>query len=234
VVGVEKRTALGKLPKGSLCKVPGLSATVLHIPSSPGYRAEFGGSRVIRPVVMSPDVRLVTERLVLRPATPVDAELLLKLFSFPEVWRYLPPGPPFTVERAKAGIERRMKLEAERGFSPMLVFRKDTEEFIGNAGLQGVLDTPEVEIAYHYLPSSWGHGYGTEAAIAILGDGLERVGLDRIIAVCVPENVGSWRIMEKAGMRYVGLASYYGLVGLKKYVAELGDWSAPFRPPARE
>lgn len=176
------------------------------------------------------DVRLETERLELRPATPADADFLLQLFSIPEVWRYLPPGPPFTSERAKAGIERRMKLEMERGFSPMLVLRKDTGEFIGNAGLQGVPDTSEVEIAYHYLPSSWGHGYGTEAAISILADGLDRVGLARIIAICVPENIGSWRIMEKAGMRYVGLASYYGLVGLKKYVAERGEWRAPLRP----
>jgi hypothetical protein len=39
--------------------------------------------------------------------------------------------------------------------------------------------------------------------------------------------VGSWRIMEKAGMRFVGPASYYGLEGLKKYVAERGEWVAP-------
>jgi [ribosomal protein S5]-alanine N-acetyltransferase len=175
-------------------------------------------------------VTLETERLVLRPATADDAEHLLKLFSIPEVWRYLPPGPPYTPERAQAGIERRMKLEAERGFSPMLVFRKDTGEFIGNAGLQPIPDTPEVELAYHYLPSAWGQGYGTEAAVAILAHGLGPVGLSQIIAICIPENVGSWRIMEKAGMRFVGLASYYGLDGLKKYVAERGKWSPPDRP----
>ena len=173
---------------------------------------------------------LETDRLELRPATHEDAELLLKLFSIPEVWRYLPAGPPYTLERARAGIERRMKMEAERGFSPMLVFRKDTGEFIGNAGLQPVPDTPEVEIAYHYLPSVWGKGYGTEAAVAILAHGFGTVGLSSIMAICVPENVASWRIMEKAGMRYVGLASYYGLDGLKKYVAERGDWSPPTRP----
>jgi len=141
----------------------------------------------------------------------------------------LPPGPPYTPELAHAGIERRMKLEAERGFSPMLVFRKDTGEFIGNAGLQVVPDTSEVEIAYHYLPSVWGKGYGTEAAVAILDEGLRHLGLPNVIAICLPENVGSWRIMEKAGMRYLGLASYYGLKGLKKYVAERGVWAPPKR-----
>jgi hypothetical protein len=46
------------------------------------------------------------------------------------------------------------------------------------------------------------------------------------MAVVVPENVGSWRVMEKAGMRYEGLADYYGMEGLKKYVAA-GEWWSP-------
>ena len=57
--------------------------------------------------------------------------------------------------------------------------------------------------------------------------GSGRFGLDCIIAVAMPENVGSWRVMEKAGMRYVGLADYYGLEGLKKYGAEPGWWKPP-------
>ena len=64
-----------------------------------------------------------------------------------------------------------------------------------------------------------------EAARAVLRYGLEDLGLERIIAICFPENVGSWRVMEKAGMRFVGTASYYGLARLKKYVAERGTWS---------
>jgi hypothetical protein len=33
--------------------------------------------------------------------------------------------------------------------------------------------------------------------------------------------------MEKAGMRYEGMASYYGMTGLKKYVADRDTWKAP-------
>jgi len=69
-----------------------------------------------------------------------------------------------------------------------------------------------------------------EAAIAVLAHGLGPVGLDSIMALVVPENVGSWRVMEKVGMRYQGLADYYGLKGLKKYVAERGWWSSPLVP----
>jgi len=59
-----------------------------------------------------------------------------------------------------------------------------------------------------------------EAATEVLAHGLGSIGLDRVIALVVPENIGSWRVLEKIGMRYEGLADYYEMTGLKKYVAE--------------
>ena len=47
------------------------------------------------------------------------------------------------------------------------------------------------------------------------------------MAVVVPENAGSWRVIEKAGMRYEGLVDYYGMEGLKKYVAARQWWRPP-------
>jgi RimJ/RimL family protein N-acetyltransferase len=61
----------------------------------------------------------------------------------------------------------------------------------------------------------------------VLAHGLGPVGLDCIMAVVVPQNVGSWRVMEKAGMRYAWLVDPYGLEGLKKYVAAREWWRPP-------
>ena len=104
-----------------------------------------------------------------------------------------------------------------------------TGTFVGQCGIRPVDEGagPEIDLAYHYTRASWDKGYATEAVIAVLGHGLGPVGLDRIMAVAVPENIGSWRVMEKAGMHYQGLVNYYGLEGLKKYVAERGRWSSP-------
>lgn len=79
----------------------------------------------------------------------------------------------------------------------------------------------------HYARASWNKGYATEAAIAVIGHGLGPVGLAAIMAVVVPENIGSWRVMEKAGMRYQGLVGYHGMEGLKKYVAAREWWRSP-------
>jgi RimJ/RimL family protein N-acetyltransferase len=77
----------------------------------------------------------------------------------------------------------------------------------------------------------WNKGYGTEAMIAVIGHGLGSIGLDRIVAVAMAGNVGSWRVMEKSGMRYEGFATYSGMAGLKKYAAERQWWQPPHSAP---
>jgi ribosomal-protein-alanine N-acetyltransferase len=174
-------------------------------------------------------MRIETARLVIRSWEAGDGPELLRLFSDPEVRRYLPPMPDPTLERMEASLGRRRSMEAERAMTLWAVETKANHEVIGDCGVMPIAGVgPEIELAYHYVRSAWNHGYGTEAAIACLGDAFDRLGLDSVIAICFPENIGSWRIMEKAGMRYVGLTDeYYDLKGMKKYVADRTTWRAP-------
>jgi len=132
-----------------------------------------------------------------------------------------------SLEQATQAIERRIKMEAELGYAPLIVVTKVGYEFIGSGGVMPVKDTPDVEIAYHFLPSAWGKGYATEAATAILAFGFENLRLKEIIGLAYQDNVASWRVLEKAGMRFVGNATYYGIEGLKKYLANRGTWVPP-------
>jgi RimJ/RimL family protein N-acetyltransferase len=133
------------------------------------------------------------------------------------------------MEQAQRAIGERQAMEAELGHAMWAVEDKTTGTFAGQCGLRPVDEGagPEIDLAYHYTRSCWNKGYGTEAAIAVLAHGLGPVGLDAIMAVVVPENVGSWRVMEKAGMRYEGLVDYYGMKGLKKYLAAREWWRPP-------
>ena len=167
-----------------------------------------------------PDTRLETPRLIIRSYQERDAGPWVAMLTDPEVRRYLPPFTPPTTETFHSGMQRRRDLEFERGYAMWAVEVKDTGVFIGQCGLNFIGDRAEVEIAYHYGRESWNKGYGTEAAAAVLAHALGPVGLDRVIGLVVPENVGSWRVLEKIGMRYEGLAGYFGLAGLKKYAAE--------------
>jgi [ribosomal protein S5]-alanine N-acetyltransferase len=173
--------------------------------------------------------RLETARLVIRTFEADDAEPWLAMVTDPEVLRFLPPGPEPTVEDSQRVISERQAMERDLGHAMWAVEEKTTKAFVGQCGLRPVDEGsgPEIDLAYHYSAACWNKGYGTEAAIAVLAHGLGPVGLDAIMAVVVPENVGSWRVMEKAGMLYEGLVDYYGMVGLKKYVAARKWWRSP-------
>jgi RimJ/RimL family protein N-acetyltransferase len=51
---------------------------------------------------------------------------------------------------------------------------------------------------------AWGHGYASEAAVALIRFAVDELGLHRIEATCHPDNAASARVMEKAGMTYEG------------------------------
>jgi ribosomal-protein-alanine N-acetyltransferase len=57
----------------------------------------------------------------------------------------------------------------------------------------------------------WRRGIGVECAQAWLKFGFEKCGLERIVAVALPDNVGSWRIMEKCGMTFEKNVENYGM-----------------------
>lgn len=160
-----------------------------------------------------------TPRLVIRSFTQQDAPALHeRVFGDPVAMRFIPRGASPSVDRTRASVERFMRHEQERGFSLWAVELKQTRELIGDCGLFAVQGVgPEVELAYHFGKRWWNNGYATEAATVCLARGFNECGLSEIIAICFPEHIASRRVMEKAGMKYVGPARYYDL-DLVKYV----------------
>lgn len=79
------------------------------------------------------------------------------------------------------------------------VILKGDNSLIGTATLMHLSDEPEIGWTLHR--NYWQQGYGTEIGKAMLQFGFDTIGLRRIIAGCNARNRGSFRIMEKIGMR---------------------------------
>ncbi|WP_245797360.1 GNAT family N-acetyltransferase [Mangrovactinospora gilvigrisea] len=60
------------------------------------------------------------------------------------------------------------------------------------------------ELSYGLHPRVWGKGIGTAVAQQLLEIGFNQLGLHRIMGTCDPRNVGSARVLAKAGMTYEG------------------------------
>jgi RimJ/RimL family protein N-acetyltransferase len=59
---------------------------------------------------------------------------------------------------------------------------------------------PTVEVGWRIDPDYWGRGLATEGGRAALDVGFNVLGLNEIVSICEPENVASWRVMERLGM----------------------------------
>jgi ribosomal-protein-alanine N-acetyltransferase len=153
---------------------------------------------------------LETERLLIRPMRPEDAEDLWEMLADASTWQFIGAQAVRSLEDARGLVERKAAYQEEHGFAMWTVIERASGRAIGDCGLQLLEGGPEVELGYHMTPALRGRGFTTEAARACLDAGTGQLGLDRIVAVAWPENPASIRVMQKAGMTFVGPGHHYG------------------------
>jgi RimJ/RimL family protein N-acetyltransferase len=89
---------------------------------------------------------------------------------------------------------------------------KENSEFLGQVGLCPVEGKgPEVEVLYELAPRVWGHGYATEAARGLIDYGFGELGLQRIVALILPDNARSRNVASKCDMTLDRPGRFYGL-----------------------
>ena len=139
---------------------------------------------------------------------------MLDLYGRLAVMRWLGDGPPRvmeTLQQAHTAVDR----WAERSTAPPLGFWavevRETGVVAGTVLLPALPMAageaepaePEVEIAWHFHPDSWGHGYATEAQQSCCRLGFEG-GLDPVWALTHLDNTPSQRVCERLGLWHVG------------------------------
>ncbi len=139
--------------------------------------------------------------------------------------RYLTitPSSPEQVERDLHGVIARWR---ERGYDRWVVEDKRTSAFLGYCGLQA--KPTHIDLGYGLVRTHWGRGFTTEAARAALRHGFEMLGFDLITGLTLPENIGSWRVMEKLGLKFLKRAPYQDFPAVLYYTIARAD----FRPDA--
>ena len=60
----------------------------------------------------------------------------------------------------------------------------------------------EVDLGYRFMKEYWGKGIATESAKACVNLGFNKLRLKRLIAMVLPENTGSIRVLEKLNFEF--------------------------------
>ncbi|MDP2214278.1 GNAT family N-acetyltransferase [Phenylobacterium sp.] len=150
--------------------------------------------------------RLETERLILRDFRLEDTEAVHVYGSDPEVTQFMPWGPNSPQDTA-AFMARVLEQQATwpRLDLGLAIELKSEAQVVGSIALH-LRDVPNatVEMGYVLRRDLWGLGLVTEAGRAMIDMGFGVCGLHRIVASCDVRNVGSYRVMEKLGLRREG------------------------------
>jgi len=107
-------------------------------------------------------------------------------------------------DESDAAVTRTQELIEQRGWGFWAVEVRGVAPFIGFVGLSvprfTTHFTPCVEIGWRLAKEFWGHGYASEAAMASLRFGFEKLTLEQIVAFTVPLNERSIGVMKRIGM----------------------------------
>lgn len=138
-----------------------------------------------------------TERLLIRYFFKDDWQDLHEYLSQEEVVKY----EPYNVLTEDQSKEEAINRSKDYRFHAVCL--KDSNKLIGNLFLAG-RDFNTWELGYIFNSKYWGNGYALEATSALINRCFQSEEVHRIVAMCNPLNVSSWKLLEKLGMRREG------------------------------
>ena len=157
----------------------------------------------MNPVLLDFPEAFETARLRIRCPMPgdgpaVNAGIVESLERFRPWFPWADHAP--TEEETETNLRRARARFLDRTDLRLLIFRKDTGDFVGSSGLHRIdWAVPKFEIGYWVRTSCEGKGYITEAVTGITDFAFDALGARRVEIRCDTRNVRSRAIPERLG-----------------------------------
>ena len=159
-----------------------------------------------------------TERLIIRPLVPEDAEAAFRWCGDPRVNTYMIYPLYHRVEDVRAWLEGRDVDDPDNYDEGIVV--KRTGELIGSGGMRYCPERNAWEIGYNIRADQWGNGYVVEYLTALMDYIRQIRPVEAIDGIFAAANHKSQRVMEKLGMAYVRDTSFERLDGSEVFPAK--------------
>lgn len=147
------------------------------------------------------DMIFETSNLLVREFILDDAPFIIELLNSPGWLQYIGDRNIKSIENAETYLlNGPLESYKKNGFGLWNVISKETGTAIGMCGLikRDTLDFPDIGFAF--LPTFAGKGYGYEVAKAALDYGIAILGMNKVLAITLPENTASVKLLQKLGL----------------------------------
>lgn len=149
---------------------------------------------------------LTTARLSIVPLVAAHADALFPILTDPGTQRWISPPKARTVEALRGrwgALEGRCSPDGAEAWLAWAVRRDEDGAWLGKLDAN-VVGTVATNLGYVFAPSSWGHGYATEAVGAVVEHFL-RAGVTELRATVTVGNEASCRVLERLRFERAGV-----------------------------
>ena len=155
-----------------------------------------------------------TARLRAERLTAAHLDAIRAMDTDPQFMALL--GGSRDAEQTAAYMTRNLQHWDDYGFGLWILRDAHDERIAGRAVIRhlNVEGADEVELGYGFHPEYWGRGLATEIAKSLLQFGLRELRLPALVAITRHANVGSRRVLEKAGLHYERDVNHEGIAHL--------------------
>jgi len=143
------------------------------------------------------DLRIETERLLLRPPCAADFEAYALFAGDEQTMRHIGGvQPPPLAWRSLATMVGSWHMQ---GFAMFSVLEKASGAWIGRIGPWQPFGWPGPEVGWSLRREYWGRGYAPEAATAAIDWAFDTLGWSEVIHTIAPDNANSKAVARKLG-----------------------------------
>ncbi|MCI4670101.1 MAG: GNAT family N-acetyltransferase [Bacteroidia bacterium] len=126
-----------------------------------------------------------------------------------EIMKYIRPVN-FDISKSQQEMDKILSFNKKHRFKGYwIACGKEDMNPLGILTLRFLQGSMATELGYRWSRQSWGRGYATEAANAMVEFGFSHQELPRMVAVVHPENLGSQKVLLKCGFNYKRKGFYY-------------------------
>lgn len=135
--------------------------------------------------------------------------------------------PPEFMEDAQEFVAVELEKAGEvPGWGVWYVVLRDERKLIGCAGIKGEPRDGQVDIGYSVIKPYQRRGYATEATRAVIDWVFRDPRTERVVGETFANLPGSIGVMEKCGMKFVGvMTGFGGEEGVSRYEMRRADWT---------
>ena len=151
----------------------------------------------------------LNDEFVLREHRPSDTDDFYEYYTDPDVARYILANNPRSKAEAAREVSYCHRLFQQKRGIYWAIARKSDDKMVGAVGLYMNNQHHRAEICYDLSKHFWRNGLMSASIKAICQFAFKHIGINRMEALTVPENVGSIKLLEKVGFEYEAMLRNY-------------------------